>query len=145
MRVKVLGNFRTALTRQITEAIRIRKRGASVLNSRGEYDRCRIHRLTIGSDSKPDGGITSTENEGDNQEDWMGEQLLWGKRKAMDKGRLQRKEELGYKSMKRGNNDDISMGGRPAKKRKFVLIGEGWGKCDEKENQGLNVKLGLKK
>ena len=106
MRFKVLGNFRTALTRQITEAIRIRKSRASVLNSRGEYDRCRINCLTIGSESKPDGGITSTEKEGDNKEDWMGEQLLWEKRKAMDKGMLQRKEELGYKSMKRRNNDD---------------------------------------
>ena len=74
MRFKVLGNFRTAITRQITEAIRIRKRGASVLNSRGEYDR--IHCLTIGSDLKPDGGITPTEKEGDNKEDWMVEQLL---------------------------------------------------------------------
>ena len=42
--------------------------------------------------------------------------------------------------MKRGNDDDISVGGD--QKRKFVLIGEGWGKGDEKEDQGLNVKRG---
>ena len=85
--------FRTALTRQITEAIRIRKREASVLNSKGELDRCRIHRLTIESERKPDGGKTTTEKKEDKKEDVMGEQLLWGKRKAINKGRLQRKEE----------------------------------------------------
>ena len=35
---------------------------------------------------------------------------------GMGKGRLQRKEELGYKSMKIGNDDDISVGGRPEEK-----------------------------
>ena len=38
MRFKVLGNFRTALTRQITEARRVRKREASVLNRGNRTD-----------------------------------------------------------------------------------------------------------
>ena len=142
MMFKIVGNYRTALTRQITEAIRIRKRGTSVLNSKGEYDRCRIHRLTIGSENKPDGGTITTEKEGNNNEDVMGEQLLWGKRKAMDKGRVQRNEDLGYKSKKRGNIDDVLVGGRPTKKRKFVLISEEWGKGLGKEDQGLDMKRG---
>ena len=38
MTFKVLGNFRTALTRQITEARRVRKREASVLNRGNRTD-----------------------------------------------------------------------------------------------------------
>ena len=60
----------------------------------------------------------------------------------MDKGRVQLNENLEYKSIKRGNTDDVSMGGRPTKRRKFVLINEEWGKSTGKENQGLDVKRG---
>ena len=92
MRFKIVGNYRTALTRQITEAVRIRNRGKSVLNSKGEYDRCRIHRLTIGTDERPDGGITVTETEGTTMEDMVGEQYLWatGKRWIRVKGRVKK-------------------------------------------------------
>ena len=57
MSFKVLGNYRTALSMQIAEAIRIRKRGTAALNSKGEYDRCRIHRLTIETEVKQDLGL----------------------------------------------------------------------------------------
>ena len=41
--------FRTALTRQLAEAVRIQRWGEDiVLNSRSEYNRCKIGRLTIG-------------------------------------------------------------------------------------------------
>ena len=47
MTFKVVGTFKSALPRQIFEAVRIRRRGDDVLNSKGEYNRSRIHRLTI--------------------------------------------------------------------------------------------------
>ena len=137
-----MGNFRTALTRQITEAVRIRNRGKSVLNSKGEYDRCRIHRLTIGTDERSDGGITITEPESKTKEDMMGEHYLLGKRKELDRGRMKYTEDVGNTSRKRGNNDDVPMIGRPSKKRKFVLIGRGWGGIDDKGEKGLDVKRG---
>ena len=46
-RFKVLGHHKSALTRQISEAVQIRGRGKIALNSKGEYDRCKIHRLTM--------------------------------------------------------------------------------------------------
>ena len=92
------------LTRQITEAVRIRNRGKSVLNSKGEYDRCRIHRLTIGTDERPNGGITVTETEGTTMEDIVGEQYLLGKRKEMDRGKMKGKADMGSTSKKWGNN-----------------------------------------
>ena len=44
---KVVATFKDALTRQIAESVRIDRRGAGVLNSRTEYSRCRLPRLTI--------------------------------------------------------------------------------------------------
>ena len=72
----------------------------------------------------------------------VGEHYLWGKRKEMDRGRLKYKEDMGSTSKKRGNNDDVPMVGRPSKRRKFVLIGRGWGESDDKGEKGLDVKRG---
>ena len=51
-----------------------------------------------------------------------------GKRRAMDKRIVP--EMAPSKSTKRGNtsNEDGTKIGRPNKKRKFILIGETWGK-----------------
>ena len=42
-----MASFRDALTRQVSEAVRIDCRGGGILNSRSEYSRCQIPRLTI--------------------------------------------------------------------------------------------------
>ena len=44
---KVVASFQDALTRQVSEAVRIDLRGSGVLNSRSEYSRCRLPRLMI--------------------------------------------------------------------------------------------------
>ena len=46
-KMKVVGSFRDALTRQISESVRIDLRGGGVLNSKTEYSRCRIPRLVV--------------------------------------------------------------------------------------------------
>ena len=48
-RVKVVGQFQDALSRQIAESVRIDIRGDEGLNSRTEYSRCRHPRLRIGT------------------------------------------------------------------------------------------------
>ena len=47
--MRTVSFYRTALARQVGEAVRIRRRGGagSILNSKSEYDRCRIPRLVI--------------------------------------------------------------------------------------------------
>ena len=44
-----MSQHKTALARQIMEAVRIRRRGGAgaILNSRAEFDRCRIPRLVL--------------------------------------------------------------------------------------------------
>ena len=46
---KVISSHKTALSRQIREAVRIRRRGGagSILNSRAEFNRCHIPRLVV--------------------------------------------------------------------------------------------------
>ena len=46
-RIKVIGKYQDAMTRQIAEAVIIDLRGEYVLNSKSEYSRCRIPRLVI--------------------------------------------------------------------------------------------------
>ena len=43
----IIRTFQSALTRQISEAVRIRRRGEGVLNSKGVYNRCALPRLVI--------------------------------------------------------------------------------------------------
>ena len=47
--MKVVKSYRSALSRQIGEAVRIRRRGGDgrILNSKAEYSRCRIPRLVV--------------------------------------------------------------------------------------------------
>ena len=47
--LRVVGSYQTALARQVSEAVRIRRRGGegSILNSRAEYNRCHIPRLRV--------------------------------------------------------------------------------------------------
>ena len=52
--LRAVGFFKTALTRQIAEAIRIEKWGEDVvLNSKGEYNGNRLPRVTF-NEGKPD-------------------------------------------------------------------------------------------
>ena len=49
-RMKVVGSFKDALSRQLSESVRIDLRGGGVLNSKTEYSRCRIPRLVVDMD-----------------------------------------------------------------------------------------------
>ena len=44
---KVVKHFKSAPTRQVGETIRLERRGFSSLNSKGEYNRCKISRLVL--------------------------------------------------------------------------------------------------
>ena len=132
---KMVGKFKTALTRQVTEAVTIRRRGIMALNSKSEYDRCKIHRLTVGEEQE---GTNFEEQEGCTPDGTQGEILLMEKRKQMDRqiGRINGKVSV-TKSKKRdytGKGEYIS---RPSKKRKYVLVGDDWGNVPGSADHGL--------
>ena len=45
--MKVVQHHRSVLSRQVGEAIRIRRRMGTTLNSKSEYNRCKIGRLSL--------------------------------------------------------------------------------------------------
>ena len=47
---KVVASFSDALTRLVSEAVRIERRGSGILNSKSEFSRCSLPRLTIDVD-----------------------------------------------------------------------------------------------
>ena len=48
---KVIKTFQSALMRQVSEAVRVERRG-KVLNSKGIYNRCSLPRLTVQQNDK---------------------------------------------------------------------------------------------
>ena len=99
-------------------------RGKLALNSRAEYDRCKIHRLTIDKDEEHlqwgeqvhDG---TRGNVGDGTE---GERVLLDRRKQMDKNNFGGIKCTSTQSQKRGLMEGEEQG-RKSKKRKYVLVG----------------------
>ena len=141
---KVLGTFKSALSRQISEAVRMKNRGILALNSKGEYDRCRIHRLTIGEDNvKTTNWLEDTPMNADNGAE--GEHYMMDRRKEMDKNtRRDAKGNVSVSKQKKRNmmGEETT---RPLKKRKFVLVGSDWGNTDKPEDQGLECLVANEK
>jgi hypothetical protein len=114
--MKVVKYYRNALSKQVGEAIRIQRRGLT-LNSKGEYNRCHITRLTLGDEELDiDKGETVIEDNVDR---------LLEHRDRRDK--LDR-ANLGRPGKTRGNKRkeaDVETGRR--KRRKFDLVEDSWG------------------
>ena len=67
--MKVVGFHQSALSRQVGEAVRISRRGGeAVLNSKSEFGRCKISRLTLEPTYSGEGNGEAREPEDKN--DW---------------------------------------------------------------------------
>ena len=83
--------MRTALTRQISEAVRIGQLGDDVvLNRKAEHNRCKIGRLTIGDENKAEHNIENVIEEEQRTEEGDKEIQTWERTKINSK----RTEEL---------------------------------------------------
>ena len=51
LKFKMVASFKDALTRQISEAVRIETGGVQILNSKSEFNRCRVPKLRIDQES----------------------------------------------------------------------------------------------
>ena len=126
---KVVSSHRTALNRQIKEAVRIRRRGraASILNSKSEFNRCQIPRLVVEVEDEKS-RLKRLEDERLEEEELRGvldrEHSTWREKKA---------RELHLQDTKRrrqseGEEDTRPWGARRRpKKLKFATIEENWG------------------
>ena len=128
---KILSTFTDPLTRQIAESVRIERSGVEILNSKSEYSRCRVPRLTI------------------DMEGWKANHLpasrvkrLEENAKEADNKEMEVMETLEDSSrrmeMKR-KSEEVSK--RKSKRMKFERL-EGWGeseveqKCSQMDDRG---------
>ena len=138
--MRVVGSKRTALERQISEAVRIRRRGGagSILNSKTEYNRCHIPRLRVEDEEE----TKKREDEQNLIEEQIEieldmEQATWEleRTKERDRERLLKVGAIresgatvggGSKRMSREQQQN-SKGKKRSKRRKLELLGEDWG------------------
>ena len=130
---KAIKFFKTALRRQVAEAVRIRRRGGegAILNSKGEYNRCEISRLSLEqSQGTKDANITEEEpgamdkvKEGVDQ--WE-EELSRGREEALrEHRRALGAPTMSYKDKRKDTLPQPQE--RRTKRRKFELLREDWG------------------
>ena len=114
---KIIQTFQDPLSRQLAEAVRIELRGENILNSKGEFNRCKVPRLTIDlenwkSKKKAELEIIKEAGEGPQEQgdhqDWIDEA----------------EESLGAREIKRKRAESPVKG--RAKKRKLNRL-IGWG------------------
>ena len=127
---KVVSTHRTALNRQVREAVRIRRRGGAgmILNSKSEFNRCHIPRLVVEQEDEEHMKLRLEQEKRDKEElaKLMDDlDLTWEERK-------QREQEI-LSNKKRVRMSESGEGQKPKrlKKMKFKIIGEEWG---ENEN-----------
>ena len=133
--MRMVGTYKTALGRQVGEAVRIRRRGGAtgILNSKTEYSRCHIPRLQVEKEEETQKReqeiIREEERRNKDREE---EQLQWEQKKAGER-RTERRELFQRDkptisgSNKRLEEDQNSMKGARRKRRKFQLLEEEWG------------------
>ena len=132
---KVISTHRTALSRQVKEAIRIKKRGGAggVLNSKSEFNRCYIPRMVVEEEEESSKMDRLAREQTEKEETKLAlEQMdeTWEQRKA-------RERELAAK--KRGRVNDVMAEGERKPKRsrrmKYPIVGEDWGEEEEEEHE----------
>ena len=128
---------RSALNRQISEAVRIGRYGEDkVLNSRGEYNRSRIARLSLGGEDYEKKPVLEEDKKANEKsmEEWESEKS----KNILKKSQAEWKKNHPLKktTSKKNKEDDLieedkENGRGSSKRRKFERIGEGcWGEVD---------------
>ena len=151
--MRVVGRAKSALERQTKEAVRIRRRGGegAILNSKAEFNRCFIPRLQLQEqkvveelEEEERKQEEETERELRNtQEQWEQEKVKERRdqRRNIVKGLPKRIQdrELGLNRKREQERNDKGAGSR-SKRRKYALIGAGWG---EQKTSSLGEERGV--
>ena len=125
---------RTALSRQLGEAVRIRRRGGagSILNSKSEYDRCKIPRLILEETDEEQISKEEEQRMKERMEQLDTEEQAWGDRKRGARNKEQKSiaKELGTIGSRTNatKRDKEEQKGARSKKFKHQIIREDWGR-----------------
>ena len=100
---KLISSFQDPLTRQLSEAVRIEQRGPDILNSRSEFNRCKVPRLRIETEAWNNKWLAkkvpSLEEESVEDNDWCDIQELDGE--CRKQGKKRKREEAEPRKKKR--------------------------------------------
>ena len=150
---------KSALTRQVAEAVRIRRRGGegSILNSRSEFNRCHIPRLQLEEQEPEDEIIRREQEERDRITRELEDNLTtWRMEKTTTKAREAKKAREGRRTTKCKREQEQQNDRGANKRRKYQLMSENWGEAtgasmepeklpnegEPQELAGLQVKEG---
>ena len=131
--MRVAGSYRSALSRQVGEAVRIRRRGGAgnILNSKSEYNRCHIPRLQVEDREEEEQREKGLQKDMERVEEELNrEQQVWEDDRTSEKDRERRQTakmllpEGAKGKMKRKEKDK---GAPRPKRRKYELLGDNWG------------------
>ena len=123
---------RTALYRQLGEAVRIRRRGGqgSILNSKAEYDRCYIPRLIVEEKDTREQELMEEQESLKSKEQQEEEEEQWSNVKLMSRNHQDRIEssKIGASKKSSSKKREQEQGKIPrSKKLKHEVLGEQWG------------------
>ena len=120
--LKVVSYHTSALSRQVKEAIRIRRRGGqgSILNSKAEFNRAYIPRLVVEVEEESVIEERNKRSKEYEEELIRNQDLLdasWEERKYMDRAKADKKRKTGAK-----NSEVASGGDRKRRRRVYELL-----------------------
>jgi hypothetical protein len=118
---KLVKSFKDPLTRQLSEAVRIELRGSEILNSKSEYSRCRVPRLTVDME----GWKSKKEKDGIFVKDGN----LTEQEMVLELIRAEAEDSLAEVDQPKRKQDNPKAG-RKAKRRKLDLL-VGWGEAND--------------
>ena len=134
--MRVVEFYKSALSRQVGEAIRIRRRGLT-LNSKGEFNRCSIPRLTLGLDDDlaDQPGDLGEDGEDGDKDDWT--ELMLQQRDEKDKLDRIKLGRPGVSSSNKRLGGEQESSTRRRKKKKYEVLEEDWGMTENEHSDFL--------
>ena len=154
--MRLVKSFKSSLTRQVSEAVRMKRWGEEVvLNSKSEFNRCILGRLTIGEEEKSiisskgeknHAALSDTDKEGVEEDETEKSTKLW-ERKKTDQKRIQEVKsmidlERGISrtpQRKRESNEEEQSCKKRGRKLKYELLSDTWGE-EESMNKDDQAK-----
>ena len=137
---KLISLHRSALNRQVREAVRIRRRGGAgqILNSKAEYSRCHIPRLVVEQEDEEVRKLRKKREKADKEdlqrimEDM---DLTWEQREDMEREQADKK-----RSRTMDMEEEVKVTQRKQKKMRFSKVEDNWGDEDREEGEGDTVE-----
>ena len=102
---RVAQTFQSALTRQVSEAVMIRRKGDAVINSKGVYNRCYLPRLTIEQNQERE---TTSRPPEDQENHFLEETGTWQTMNNSKRGREPTKASIDNKRRRKDEEGTIA-------------------------------------